>query len=61
MNGWEIACVVIGILMLISSGTTLSKSYGTNHICIAIIYTIIEDIIGAAMVLLPLYFVYWRR
>lgn len=60
MNGWEITCVIIGILMICSSGSIFNKSESIGHFFKAIIYTIFEDVIGALMILLPLYFNYWR-
>lgn len=58
MNGWEIICVIVGIIFLLGY-------WGRPNIKEAIIPTFIQNIIimivSACLILLPLYFNYWRR
>ena len=58
MNKLEIACVIVGCIgILFNEGHTAE---GKVAIITNVILTIISDIIFALMILLPLYFNYWR-
>lgn len=58
MKGLEIACVVIGFICIILNLNF--KAEGKTAIICALISKVILNLIFGAMVLLPLYFNYWR-
>ena len=59
MNGFEIACLVSGIILLFN---TLTMTDGnTKDLLMVICYNVIRLIVSACLILLPLYFNYWRK
>lgn len=58
MKGLEIACVVIGFICIILNIDF--KAEGKTAIICVLISKIISNLIFGAMILLPLYFNYWR-
>ena len=58
MNKLEIACVIIGFICIILNINF--KVEGKTAIICALISKIITNLIFSAMVLLPLYFNYWK-
>lgn len=58
MKGLEIACVVIGFICIILNINF--KAEGKTAIICVLISKVILNLIFGAMVLLPLYFNYWR-
>lgn len=59
MKGLEIACVVIGFICIILNIDF--KAEGKNAIICVLISKVISNLIFGAMILLPLYFNYWKR
>ena len=57
MNCWEIICVIVGALGLVGHSVSTSK----GNFKVAVLWMIIHDFICAALILLPLYFNYWRK
>ena len=58
MNKLEIACVIIGFICIILNIDFKAK--GKTAIICTLISKVISDLIFGAMILLPLYFNYWR-
>jgi len=58
MNKLEIACVIIGFICIIFN-IDLKVEGKTAIICV-LISKVISNLIFGAMILLPLYFNYWR-
>ena len=58
MNKLEIACVVIGFICIILNIDFKAK--GNIAIICVLISKVISNLIFGAMILLPLYFNYWR-
>lgn len=58
MKGLEIACVVIGFICIILN-IDFKVEEKTTIICV-LISKVISNLIFGAMILLPLYFNYWR-
>lgn len=58
MKGLEIACVVIGFICIILNIDF--KVEGKTAIICVLISKVISNLIFGAMILLPLYFNYWR-
>ena len=58
MNKLEIACVVIGFICIIFNIDF--KTEGKTAIICVLISKVISNLIFGAMILLPLYFNYWR-
>ena len=58
MNKLEIACVVIGFICIILNIDF--KVEGKTAIICVLISKVISNLIVGAMILLPLYFNYWR-
>lgn len=58
MNKLEIACVVIGFICIILDIDF--KVEGKTAIICVLISKVISNLIFGAMILLPLYFNYWR-
>ena len=58
MKGLEIACVVIGFICIILNIDF--KVEGKTAIICILISKVISNLIFGAMILLPLYFNYWR-
>ncbi len=58
MKGLEIACVVIGFICIILNINF--KAEGKTAIICTLISKVICNLIFGAMILLPLYFNYWR-
>lgn len=60
MNFWEIICVVTGVLGMTSIHFHYEGKPGKDFLLHVLLVTFYESI-SAALILLPLYFVYWRR
>ncbi len=58
MKGLEIACVVIGFICIILNIDF--KVEGKTAIICVLISKVISNLIFGAMILLPLYFNYWK-
>lgn len=59
MNKLEIACIIVGFIgMLFNSGET--KAEGKFSVIFYFVSKIMSKCIFGAMILLPLYFNYWR-
>ena len=58
MNKLEIACVIIGFICIILNIDV--KAEGKTAIICALISKVIFNLIFGSMILLPLYFNYWR-
>lgn len=58
MKGLEIACVVIGFICIILNIDF--KAEGKTTIVCVLISKVISNLIFGAMILLPLYFNYWK-
>jgi hypothetical protein len=58
MNKLEIACVIIGFICIILNIDF--KAEGKTAIICVLISKVISNLIFGAMILLPLYFNYWR-
>ena len=58
MKGLEIACVIIGFICIILN-INFNVEGKTAIICV-LISKVISNLIFGAMILLPLYFNYWR-
>lgn len=58
MNGWEIACVIVGIIFLLGR---FSRPNTKEALLPVLIQNIILMIVSGCLILLPLYFNYWRR
>ena len=58
MNGWEIICVIVGIVFFFAG---MCNPKVKEAIVPAIIQNIVTIIVSACLILLPLYFNYWRR
>lgn len=63
MSKLEVACVIIGFIAILFNTTTESeiKSYNRNTIIVVHILDIIKSLIFMTMIILPLYFNYWRK
>ena len=63
MSVAEIVCVVFGLIMLVSviDGDWHFKNVTWKDILATIAPDFIRGVIGALIVLLPLYFNYWRK
>ncbi len=60
MNFWEIICVVVGICGMMSIYFHYEGKADKGFILHALL-VIFHESLSAALILLPLYFVYWRR
>lgn len=58
MNKLEIACIVIGFICIILNIDF--KAEGKTAIICVLISKVISNLIFGAMIILPLYFNYWR-
>lgn len=58
MKGLEIACVIIGFICIILNIDF--KVEGKTAIICVLISKVISNLIFGAMIILPLYFNYWR-
>ena len=58
MTKLEIACIIIGFIMMLNS-TELKGDFTDKQVRYFMLKDIISKIIGGLMVLLPLYFHYW--
>ena len=58
MNGWEITCVIVGIVFLLGYHSTANVKEALKPMLIQNIFIMI---VSACLILLPLYFNYWRR
>lgn len=59
MNFWEIICVVVGICGMMSIHFHLEGKADKGFVIYALL-VIFHEFLSAALILLPLYFVYWR-
>ena len=60
MNKLEIACVIVGFICILFDTTTEVKC-STKGLLIHNIFEIIRLLIYSMLIILPLYFNYWRR
>lgn len=60
MTKLEMACVIMGLIGLFCNGGIKAKGSAKSVIAAALI-SFLEMAVCALMVLLPLYFRYWRR
>lgn len=61
MNGWEITCVVTGIILMFLNMTGGSKYSNWKDLLGFCLYNLTTTVVYAAMIILPLYFNYWRK
>ena len=59
MNGFEITCMVVGIIFIFNSPTL--KDANTKEFIIYCIYALLRIAISTCMIMLPLYFNFWRQ
>ena len=62
MNGWEIGCVIFGMILLFS---LIESDYHFKNVTWKEMFTyifpdLVKAVIGAVLILLPMYFNYWR-
>lgn len=60
MTKIEIACVVIGLVLMTCSSVKLPTEAKDSFFWSAVLLNAVRFIISGAMVLLPLYFNFWR-
>ena len=58
MNGWEITCVIVGIILLFGYLWTPNNEKGVKF---ALIQNALVMIASLSLILLPFYFNYWRK
>ena len=59
MNGLEITCMVVGIILIFNYSSL--KDANTKEFIIYYIYKLLRIVIAACMIMLPLYFNFWRK
>ncbi len=59
MNGFEITCLVSGVILLFNTFTMTKGT--TKDLLIVMGYNVARLIVSACLILLPLYFNYWRK
>ena len=60
MNGFEITCMIVGILIVFFMRPTEWKYINNKQLLMQIIHYTIVYLGGLAMILFPLYFHYWK-
>ena len=58
MNGFEIVCFIVGIVLLLGYNWTPKDK---TSLKLVVIQNFITMTIASCLILLPLYFNYWRR
>lgn len=59
MNGFEITCMVVGIILIFNDSAL--KNANKKEFIIYCIYNLLRIVIAACMIMLPLYFNFWRK
>lgn len=61
MSKLEIACVICGLLSILLSRLTKISVHDGNWVdAIMVVYLIFRQLVSLALVILPLYFNFWR-
>ena len=60
MNGFEIACMIVGIWIVLLVRPAEWKYINNKQLFMQIVHYTIVYLGGLALILLPLYFSYWR-
>lgn len=58
MNKLEIACVIIGCICMLCDDMEIKGSHKT--VVVANVFSLIKSLIYLAMILVPMYFRFWR-
>lgn len=61
MNGFEITCFIIGIICLFFFHPSEIKDVDSKKLVLIFGYYTIQSICFILMIILPLYFNYWRK
>lgn len=62
MSKLEIACVICGLLSILLSRLTKISVHDGNWVdAIMVVYLIFRQLVSLALVILPLYFNFWRN
>jgi hypothetical protein len=61
MNGFEMLCIIVGAIFLLSGGVSIKNWDNAKELWIVMFHNIIKELIAACLILLPLYFNYWRK
>lgn len=61
MNGFEILCMIIGAIFLLEGGIGIKNWDSAKELWIVMFHNIITELIAVCLIILPLYFNYWRK